>query len=412
MEGLFLERQPILDRHRNLVAYKLLFRREEAGELASARDSVSASSNAIVNAYCQLGIQNVLGKQRGFIHANTELIVSDIIGLLPSKHIVLEIKETETVTPEFFQHCTELKRKGYQFALDGVIAINHRIEQLLPVVSVVKIDVTVVERDELVKLVAQLNRWPVLLLASRVDDPEREADCMQLGFQMFQGYYFARPETIKVRRTDPGKLALLRLLALVMGDSEIEVIEKEFKHQPALSYNLLRMVNSVANGLPQKINSIKQAVIMLGRKQLQRWIQLLLYTADQSGDSMSNALMQTAAARGKSMEFIAVAERPHDKNYQERAFMVGILSLLDVLLGVEMPQIVDQLGISDDMSQALLNREGRLGQELRLVEESEKGDMVARQALLNELGFLSLRELTDIEIQAMSWANRIGEPEN
>ena len=235
---------------------------------------------------------------------------------------------------------------------------------------------------------------------------------MQLGFQMFQGYYFARPEVLAVKRADPGKLSLLKLLTLVMGDSDIEEIEKEFKHQPGLSYNLMRMVNSVASGVPQKINSIKHAIMILGRKQLQRWIQLLLYTANQSDDSMSNALMQTAAARGKLMELVATTERPHDKNHQERAFMVGILSLLDVLLGIEMQQIVDKLGIPDDMSQALLARDGRLGQELKLIEANEKGEVTAIQSILTELGFLSLNELADIEIQAIGWANRIGEVVN
>ena len=214
---------------------------------------------------------------------------------------------------------------------------------------------------------------------------------------------------LKVKRADPGKLSLLKLLTLVMGDSDVAEIEKEFKHQPGLSYNLMRMVNSVANGYPQKINSIKQAVIMLGRKQLQRWIQLLLYTADKAGDNMSGALLQTAAARGKLMELIAAAERPHDKNHQERAFMIGILSLLDVLLGIEMQQIVDKLEIPDDMNQALLTRGGRLGQALKLVEENEKGDMAKIQPIVDELGFLSLNELSDIEIQAIGWANRIGE---
>jgi EAL and modified HD-GYP domain-containing signal transduction protein len=270
----------------------------------------------------------------------------------------------------------------------------------------------VLDKNKLTKLVTELNRWPVLLLALKVETREQETHCMQLGFQMFQGYYFAKPEIMSVKRADPGKLSLLRLLTLVMGDSDIEEIEKEFKHQPGLSYNLMRMVNSVANGLPQKINSIKHAIMILGRKQLQRWIQLLLYTANQSDGGMSNALMQTAAVRGKLMELIAVAERPHDKNHQERAFMVGILSLLNVLLCIEMQQIVDKLGIPDDMRQALLTRDGRLGQELMLIEANEKGEVTTIQSILSELGFLSLSELADIEIQAVGWANRIGEAAN
>lgn len=412
MEGFFLGRQPILDRNQNLVAFELLFRQEETDEKANVINDLSASANVIINAYCQLGIQNVLGKQRGFINADPDLVMSDIISLLPAKHVVLEIKETALITAEFMQRCNELKHKGYQLALDNVVAMNAKVEQLLPLVSVVKVDILALEKKELAELVTELNRWPVLLLALKVENREQETYCMQLGFQMFQGYYFARPEVLAVKRADPGKLSLLKLLTLVMGDSDIEEIEKEFKHQPGLSYNLMRMVNSVASGVPQKINSIKHAIMILGRKQLQRWIQLLLYTANQSDDSLSNALMQTAAARGKLMELVATTERPHDKNHQERAFMVGILSLLDVLLGIEMQQIVDKLGIPDDMSQALLAREGRLGHELKLIEANEKGEVTAIQSILNELGFLSLNELADMEIQAIGWANRIGEAVN
>ncbi|WP_293005106.1 EAL and HDOD domain-containing protein [Nitrosomonas sp.] len=412
MEGFFLGRQPILDRNQNLVAFELLFRQEEYDEKASIINDLSASANVIINAYCQLGIQNVLGKQRGFINADPELVMSDIISLLPSKHVVLELKETVAVTADFMRRCSELKQKGYQFALDSVVAMNEKVEQLLPLVSVVKVNVLELEKNELSKLVTELNRWPVLLLALKVETREQESNCMQLGFQMFQGFYFAKPEVLSVKRADPGKLSLLKLLTLVMGDGDIEEIEKEFKHQPGLSYNLMRMVNSVASGLPQKINSIKHAIMIMGRKQLQRWVQLLLYTADQSNENMSNALMQTAAARGKLMELIATAERPHDKNHQERAFMVGILSLLNVLLGIEMQQIVDKLGIPDDMSQALLNREGRLGQELKLIEANERGEVAVIQLILVELGFLSLSELADIEMQAIGWTNRIGEVAN
>ncbi|HRB96976.1 MAG TPA: HDOD domain-containing protein [Nitrosomonas sp.] len=412
MEGFFLGRQPILDRNQNLVAFELLFRQEGTEEATNVTNDLSASANVIINAYCQLGIENVLGRQRGFINADPDLVMSDIISLLPSKHVVLEIKETALITPEFMQRCHELKQKGYQFALDNVVAINSKIDQLLPIVSVVKVDILALGEAELAELVAELNRWPVLLLALKVENREQEARCMKLGFQMFQGYYFARPEIMSVKRADPGKLSLLKLLTLVMGDCDISEIEKEFKHQPGLSYNLMRMVNSVAGGLPQKINSIKHAIITMGRKQLQRWIQLLLYSSNQSDNSVSNALMQTAAARGKLMELIAIKERPHDKTHQDRAFMVGILSLLDVLLGMEMQQIVDKLGIPDDMSQALISRDGRLGHELKLIEANEKGEITIIQSLLAELGFMSLSELADMEIQAIGWANRIGEAAN
>lgn len=412
MESYFLGRQPILDRNQNLVAYELLFRQEVTEEAVTVTNDLSASAIVIANAYGRFGIQNVVGQQRGFINADPDLIMSDIISLLPSKHVVLEVRAPELITAEFLQQCNELRQRGYQFALDNVVAIDGNIEQLLSIVSIVKVDVLALSTHALEKLVAFLKRWPVLLLALKVESNEQEIHCKQLGFQMFQGYYFAKPEVIAIKRADPGKLPLLRLLTLVTDTEDSEEIEKEFKRQPALSYNLMRMVNSVAGDLPQKINSIKHAITLMGREQLQKWIQLLLYTSDQSEERTSNTLMQTAVERGKLMELIATVDRPHDKNHHERAFIVGILSLLDELLGIEMQQIVNKLGISEDMCQALISRHGRLGKALQLVEANEKDDTAALESILNELGFLSLNEFTDIKMQATGWAHQTGETIN
>ncbi|TXI18465.1 MAG: HDOD domain-containing protein [Nitrosomonas sp.] len=425
MGGFFLGRQPILDRNHNLVAFELLFRQEETEEAVHVTDDLSASANVIVNAYGKFGIHNVLGRQRGFINADPDLIMSDIITLLPSKHIVLEVKESASITPEFMQRCRELKQKGYQFALDNMVAINQKVELLLPLVSVVKVDILALNQNELSKLVAELNRWPVLLLALKVENREQETHCRQLGFQMFQGYYFAKPEVMSVKRAEPDKASLLKLLSLTTcNDSQednyedenpinnINEIEKEFKHQPGLSYNLLRMVNSGNDGTPQKINSIKQAISLMGLKPLQKWIQLLLYTSNRSEVSSLDSVTQTAVTRGKLMELIATIERPHDKNYQERAYMVGMLSLLDELLGIDMHKIVDKLGISDDISKALITRQGRLGQALKLIEAKEKGEAVSIQAIVSELGFLSMNEFTNMQTQALGWVNRAGETIN
>jgi len=408
MESYFLGRQPILDRNQNLVAYELLFRQEQTQETTRVTDDLSASANVIANAYGRFGIQNVLGQQRGFINADLDLIMSGIISLLPSKHVVLEVRVPERITAEFLQQCNELKQKGYQFALDNIVAIDSKIEQLLPLVSVVKVDVLALETDALEKLVAALKRWPVLLLALKVESREQEMRCKQLGFQMFQGYYFAKPEVMSVKRADPAKPSLLKLLTLVTDNCDHEEIEREFKRQPGLSYNLMRMVNSVAGDLPRKINSIRHAITLLGREQLLKWIQLLLYTSGTTEDGMPDLRMQSAVERGKMMELIAAAERPHDKNHQERAFIVGILSLLDELLGIDMRQIVNKLGISDDMCQALMRREGRLGLALKLLEADERGDQAAVQSILAALGFLSPDEFTGIKIQASSWASQTG----
>jgi len=406
MDSIFLGRQPILDRQQNLVAYELLFR---PGQVDSVQvtDNLNASANVLVNAYGQLGIQRVLGNQRGFINVNEELLLSDAILLLPHQHVVLELLESIVITPEIVQRCLDLKQKGYHLALDDVTAIDERLELLLPVVNVAKVDVLALTDAAIEQLITRLKRWPVVPLAEKVESPARARLCMDLGFELFQGFFFAKPEIVSGKQIEPSNLLMLQLLSLIMQDGEIEKIEQLLKHQPSLSYNLLRMVNSVAGGLPQKVGSIKQAVMVLGYRQLQRWVQLLLYAANSSSGSNADALMQTAAIRGRLMELIAAMDRPHDKSYQDRAFMTGIMSLLDVLLGMDIQEVVDKLEMPEEMTRALLKLEGRLGQQLLLVEASEKNDLIQVGKIIVDLGFLDISALAHAELSALEWAGQI-----
>ena len=275
MQEIFLGRQPILDRSQNLVAYELLFRSGSSLE-ADVIDDVSASASVIVNAYTELGLENVLGKRRGFINVNAELLMSDMIHLLPKKQVVLELLETITITDQVVNRCDELRRAGYQLALDDVVEMTDPIKRLLPLVNIVKIDLLGVAEGELMNLFGQFKSRKVLLLAEKVESIEQARQCREIGFDMFQGYHFARPQVITGKRADPSQLGLLRLLELVMSDAETVLIEQELKRYPTLTFNLVRMVNSAASGLSHEIDSLKQAIVALGRKQLQRWVQLLL----------------------------------------------------------------------------------------------------------------------------------------
>ena len=163
MENIYLAKQPILDRNKDLVAYELFFRANDQDESAGFENGLSATANVIVNAYGNLGIQNVLGQQRGFININKELIKSDLVSLLPNKHVVLEISSSEEIDEEFITLCTELKKSGYQFALAGVTAINENMRRILPLVNIVKIDVSGLSKEALTNLVNQMKPWPVLL---------------------------------------------------------------------------------------------------------------------------------------------------------------------------------------------------------------------------------------------------------
>lgn len=410
MKEAFLGRLPILDRKQNLAAFELLFRTSEHNK-ADVIDHSAASANVIIDTYGQLGIDKVMGKRRGFIKVDAELLMDDALFLLPRNQVVFEILRNVTITDEIIQRCKSLRQKGYQLAISNVTGLDSQLEQILSLVNVVKInpEASLMSEQALLNLIKKLKRWPVLLLAEKVENRETARYCLDLGFDMLQGFYFAQPEVITGKRADPAKLSLLKLMVLIVKDKDVSEIENELKYQPGLSYNLLRMVNSASMGLSTTVNSIKRAIMILGRKQLQRWVQILLYTARQNSSGDSDALMQTATIRGKLLEFIASKDRPHDKNHQDRAFMVGILSLLDSLLGMEMQELVKTLSIQKDMCDALILRRGYLGRQLELIEAQERGEFDHVQSILSELGFLEMYELTQMELEAAAWANQINE---
>lgn len=408
MSDVYLGRLPILDTKQNVVAYELLFRADHHNK-ATVSNNSAASANVIIETYGQLGIDNVIGKRRGFIKIDAQLLMHDSILLLPKKHVVLEILRGVEITESITQRCTFLKQKGYQLALSYTAQSSMHYDHILSLVNIVKINVNELTPAHLMALIKKLRRFPVLLLAEKVENQETAKHCISLNFQMLQGFFFTQPEVMSSKKIDPSKLSLLKLMLLVVKDGDISEIENELKYQPGLSYNLLRMVNSASSGLSAKINSIKRAILILGRKQLQRWVQILLYATKQKDGSTSDALMLTAAIRGKLLESIATADRPHDKNHQDRAFMVGILSLLDTLLGMEMSQLVKTLNIQQDMREALVFRRGYLGQQLQLIETYEKGEHETVSALISQMIFINWDQFSAMELEATAWANRISD---
>jgi EAL and modified HD-GYP domain-containing signal transduction protein len=404
-QQIFLGRQPILDRHQNIVAYELLFRAGQTGS-ADVLDDMHATAHVITRAFTELGISTVLGKHKGFINVHGELLLSDLLELLPRDKVVIELLETIEVTPQIVERCRQLKAMGFTLALDDYTSEDPQFEILFDLVDVIKLDYPLVNKKELPGIVRYLKRWPVKLLAEKIDDHEQAELCQELGFDLFQGYYYAKPVILTGKRADPSKLALLRLLGLVLSDAETKEIEQVFKHDPSLSYKLLRLVNSVALGLPQRIDSLHHAIVILGQRQLQRWLQLLLFVP--SSGQTDNPLLQLAATRGKLMELLSAVQAPQDKGYQDRAFIAGILSLLDTLLGIPMVEIAEQISLAPDVRQALLERQGVLGGLLELTEKTELGDFDGAGELLESSG-LKVGDLLQAQMASMNWANDLAQ---
>ncbi|MFN7086078.1 MAG: EAL and HDOD domain-containing protein [Burkholderiales bacterium] len=406
-EDIHLGRQSILDRRFELHAFELLLRMRSSGG-SDVVDNTEATATVIARTLNELGIENVLGRFKGFINVDEKLLMSDEIELLPPRKIGLEILETVRVDDALVARCTELKKHGFTLSLDDFPHTDPSFEPLLPIVDHVKIDLLQTPSHELPKVVKRLRQWPVSLVAEKVSTQEEASRCLDLGFELFQGYFFAKPKILSGKRLSTSETTLLRLLGLVIADADISEIVKVLKQDPGLVTALLRMANSAAAAPDHPLTSLSQVIIMLGRKQLQRWLQLLTYARHTKGAVFPSPLLQLAATRGKLMELLAEDVAPKDKSFADRAFMTGILSLLDALLGKPLAEVTALLNLPSDVNTALLEHSGKLGDMLTVVESLED-EGIDSTACYFRLGHLSDGKVTAAHVAALRWANTLGD---
>ncbi len=403
-QEIFLGRQSIVDREQNLRAFELLFRSGRRNQ-ADVGNATVATATVINYALNELGLESLLGGYLGFINLDAEMLMSDTIELLPRKKVVLEILETVEPTPVVVKRCQQLRKLGFTLAMDDFVRHDEALRPLLEVTHIVKVDIQLLDPHALAETVCNLKRFNVRLLAEKVDTPAHFKNCMSLGFELFQGYYFAKPEIITGKRLSSSELILMRLLGLLTADADTPEIEKVFKQDPGLSVNMLRLVNSVATGANCKVTSLASALLVLGRRQVQRWLQLLLFARLPPTKEFPSPLLQLAATRGKLMELLATG----DKALEDDAFMAGIMSLIDALLGIPLTEVIMNFPISRDVRDALLERKGRLGRMLLLVEALESNDGTAFAAASAALPGYTAARINSAQLEALRWANSIGQ---
>lgn len=404
-EKFFLGRQPILDRTQKIVGFELLFRTAESLQSASFLDVQMASASVIVGALTEFGIQDVLGRHRGFFNVTREMLMSDAVELLPKDRVVIELLETIVVDRDVVERCRTLKSLGFTLALDDHV-YSADFHDIYEVIDIVKVDVLETPAAALPEMLERLSPWPFTLLAEKVETAEQYRFCSQLGFHLFQGYYFARPVVLRQNKVDIAKIAMLQLMKQVMADTELEEIEETFKQNPGLTYNLLRLVNSVAIGLRVRIKTLRHALMVLGMEQLKRWITLALYASNDS-NGVHSPLLEMAATRGKLMELLVLALKGRaGRELADQAFMVGILSLIDVLFDDSMNELVGKLNLVENVKTALLSREGELGVLLLLAQRLEEADFEGVNEQLEESG-LDLDQLLSCQLETIAWSDSL-----
>ncbi|WGS51321.1 EAL domain-containing protein [Paraburkholderia sp. D15] len=402
----YLGRQPILDRHGALSAYELLFR-AGAHNYAEVTDDAQATAQVVARAIGGIGVQAALGTHRGFVNIDRALLFNDIVHLMPPERFVLEILETVKFDAQLGRRLAELRRAGFQVALDDVVELSDDVLAALPYADIVKVDFLLTERAALPKLASMLRAQGKTLIAEKVETREDFELARDLGFDLFQGYFFARPQVLAAPRNRSPRPGLLRLLALLSRDAGIYELEAELKLNPSVVVQLMRLVNSSAFGLGRNISSLREAIIATGTRQIARWAQLLLY-AD-SGDLpwRADPLVQLAGTRSRFMELAAGVLRPFDDDFADAAFMTGIFSLVHVVVGSTPAAVLEKLGLAPQIREAIVARSGPLGTLLRMaVAAGEGGDAAQYAAAVDApAGFAALTPevVAELNLAAAVW---------
>lgn len=367
MSSIHVARQPIFELGRGLYGYELLYRRDAVADHADG-EAGYMSADVIVGAMLGIGLRAVAGGGVAFVNFSRSQLLGQTWELFDPSSVVIELLESVECDADSLDACQRLVKAGYRLALDDYVYDDASLP-LLELASIVKVDILGRSPEDLDQTVQQLKPFGARLLAERVETTSVRDVCVNLGFELYQGYLFSRPETLSKTDVSAGQLAIMRLLNLLQDPGTTDTaLDAAFQSDVGLVYKLLRIVNAASMG-GRGISSIPHAVRMVGRDTLHRWLAVILIASLGKPGDVSHEVALTAMTRARMCELLA--NNSPVVQPAASAFIVGLLSLLDVLLEVPMEKILMRLELSDDVRGALLKRGGPLAPPLKLVEAYE-----------------------------------------
>jgi EAL and modified HD-GYP domain-containing signal transduction protein len=391
MSKFMVGRQPIFDARLGVVGYELLFRDDDARPCGDAM-----TADVLVHTCLDLGLGALVGDKLAFVNTTRSYLVGEHEIPFPPRQTVIDILEDVPRDAEVIAGCRRLAQNGYTLAADGRAQDDY--DPLLELVSMIKVDVLGLAPEELPAAVRYCSAYGVKLVAKRVETHEQLRACQRLGFDLFQGYVLSRPENVEGQAISPNRLACLRILEkLCDPDTSPEEIEDIVKTDAALSYRFLRVAGSgAARGLSRRLGSVREGVVLVGQRRLRAWVSLMLLS-DQRQEG-SEEQLTIAMTRAKMAELIASDLQP---TLGDTAFTVGLISSLDILLGVSLEDVVGQLSLTSEIEEAVLNHAGLLGKIVEDVLAWEVGDnRVVRCGM-------AMEGVADAYVQALKWATTV-----
>jgi EAL and modified HD-GYP domain-containing signal transduction protein len=365
--NVFLARQPIYDAARRIHGYELLFRHTDCGE-AEISDGTIATAQVLVNAVVDIGVDRMAGQELLFVNCTRGILMSE--PLIPPGRCVLEVLEHVDLDADLLERIDGLRRRGYRIALDD-FTLDGKLVAALPLADYIKLDVLALSDAEL-RRHARLCRTGPRLIAEKVDSEAAMERCVDLGFDLFQGYFLRHPETVKGEHLPTSKLAALRLIGVCQDpDASAEDVSATVKADLSMTYSLLRLANSALFGRSRPVRSVEAVVTWMGTEYLARW-GTLLALASERGCPVT--YLGTALQRAYMCESLAAAGGDAAPG---SSFLVGLLSTLDSILDLPMRQILEQVRLTGEIREALEMHGGGLGRLLECTLAYESGDTKA-----------------------------------
>lgn len=399
---IYIARQPIFDRHMNLYGYELLHRQSNNNCFVEMDDD-KATMELIYNSFLVLGLDDLTDGKKAFINFSKDLISSNVPFLLPKDRVVFEILERKETTQTTIEACEKMRGQGYTLALDDFVIDDNSLP-LVDKVDIIKVEYPSVSYSDQCKFIKK-NRSgsKVKFLAEKIETREDYKLAADMGYDLFQGYFFSKPVIINSNDIASLNLTLFSVLEELYKpepcySSIADIIQKDL----GLTYKLLKLANSVYIGSRYKINSIPQAISYIGINEMYKWISLLMLKDLQNVENAE--IIKLSLIRGKFMELIAT--ELNDGTNVSEYFFTGMFSFIDVLMNQPMDQVLDGLPFSTDVKQALLGERNKLGQLLISVINCEFADL---NKPINDcpLNTISSTRFMELYMEALKWAKRL-----
>lgn len=399
---IFVARQPIFNRKNEVVAYELLFRNGQNNFYNNANGD-EATLKVIANTFYTFDFKDITDNKKAFINFTEELIKKEIATILPKEYVVIEILENIEPNDEIVDACKRLKKRGFILALDDFV-FHTKYIKLIEIADIIKIDFRITtggERKKVFELKKINNK--IKFLAEKVENKDEYDEALKLGYSYFQGYYFSKPIVLSRKNIPTNKDTAIKILKLINKDDfDFNKLEELIIKDLGLSYKIIKLINSSAYCLKNEVRSIRYAIALLGRKEIIKWLYVVLL--NDLKENNTDELIKVSLQRAKLCELIC--NMSEYKNNVYSAYMVGLFSVMDAILNCSIEVILKELYIDDEIKEGLIEKDNFLNKILKLAINYEKGQWENVEFYTKEIG-VNDNKLAEAYIDAIKWADDV-----